>query len=67
MTALPNLYVADLGNNRISLLTPIGLPAINPGLVVNPANSAACRQFLVHCIKLVLSGQPCSSRQASVA
>ena len=48
------------GNNRISLLTPVGLPTINPGLVVTAGSSAACRQSLSNCIKLVLSGQPCS-------
>jgi uncharacterized protein (TIGR03437 family) len=40
LDAAGNLYVANLGTNRVQVLTPIGLPVINPGGVVNAASSA---------------------------
>jgi uncharacterized protein (TIGR03437 family) len=36
-----NLYFADTNDNRIRLLTPVGLPSINAGGTVNAASSAA--------------------------
>jgi minor extracellular serine protease Vpr len=36
-----SVYIADAGNQRIRLLTPVGLPSINPAGTVNAASSAA--------------------------